>query len=244
MQFTRIPTVTGAILFDPSRISAPRDADFDPLWLEQQGRIRGLAQGRGNAWFLTPRQPGEAALVLRHFRRGGLLARFIHDQYLWRGESATRSFSELRLLGLIEAQGLSAARPVAARYVREGLSYRADLLTALIEDTRSLARCLSTGVSRLQWWQIGQTLRAFHDEGIFHADLNAHNILIDAEGAVHLVDFDRGRRRSLGRWRAQNLQRLKRSLEKLGLGQDPSALHAAWEALQTGYSLPRKAPLR
>jgi len=244
MQFTRVPTATGAILYDPARISLPSHADFDPRWLDQQGRIRGLAKGRGNAWFLAPRQPDEPALVLRHFRRGGLIARWVDDHYVWTGKSATRSFSEFKLLALMSDWTLPAARPVAARYVREGLTYRADLLTVWIEGTRSLAACLTSDVSRLQWWQIGHTLRAFHDAGIDHADLNAHNILLDTDGHVHLVDFDRGRRRSLGRWRARNLQRLKRSLEKLGRAQDPALFHAGWEALQTGYALPRKAPLR
>ena len=36
--------------------------------------------------------------------------------------------------------------------------------------------------------------------GVHHADLNALNILLADEGAVHVLDLDRGRIRARGAW--------------------------------------------
>jgi tRNA A-37 threonylcarbamoyl transferase component Bud32 len=91
------------------------------------------------------------------------------------------------------------------------------------------------------WHRLGATLGAFHAAGIFHADLNAHNILIDDREDVHLIDFDRGERRRLGSWAAGNIARLARSLQKIG---GPDVHSNEWRALLTGYQTPRSAPLR
>jgi 3-deoxy-D-manno-octulosonic acid kinase len=170
--------------------------------------------------------------VLRHYRRGGLVARLVADRYLWTGEEATRAFRELRLLALIESLGLPAARPVAARYVRHGLWYRADLLTVAIAAAQPLAERLDAGPGDALWPRLGATIRAFHDAGIRHADLNARNLLVCADGAVQLIDFDRGMLCRPGRWRAANLARLARSLQKFG-GPDPHS--GQWRALLDGY---------
>jgi 3-deoxy-D-manno-octulosonic acid kinase len=237
MRLERIATETGAILYDPSRLDHPTAADFDPAALAAAGRVTGTATGRGHAWFLAAAPRSRAgATVLRHYRRGGLAARLAADRYLWRGAEATRCFRELRLLAEIEALGLPAARPVAARYARAGLSYRADLLTLAIPGARPLAACLGEALPEALWRRIGTTLRAFHDAGIRHADLNARNVLLDAGGGVHLIDFDRGARVAPGAWRARNLARLEHSLRKLG-----GAAAPGWAALVEGYRAPPRS---
>jgi len=242
MRLERIATETGAILYDPSRLDHPAAADFDAQALAAAGRVTGTASGRGSAWFLAPSHGGGAAMVLRHYRRGGLVARLVADRYLWRGAEATRAFRELRLLAVLEALGLPAARPVAARYLRAGVAYRADLLTLAIPGARPLAACLGERLAPALWRRIGATIGAFHDAGVCHADLNAHNVLLDGDDAVYLVDFDRGARLAPGPWRERNLGRLARSLTKLGgIG---STASAGWAALLEGYRAPRNAPPR
>ena len=231
MRLERIPTGTGAILYDPSRLDHPCPADFDPAALGAAGRVAATAPGRGSAWFLAPR-PGGAPQVLRHYRRGGLVARLIEDRYLWSGAEATRGFRELALLARIEALGLPAARPVAARYERAGAWYRADLLTVAIEGARPLAELLDGAQGAAPWPLVGRTIRAFHDAGIRHADLNARNILVAGDGTVHLIDFDRGAEARPGAWRAANLARLARSLAKFG---GPGTESEEWRALLAGY---------
>ena len=59
-------------------------------------------------------------------------------------------------------------------------------------NSEPLAARLSKGpLSLTQWIAIGRCIRRFHDAGVCHADLNAHNILLTPE-QVYLIDFDRG----------------------------------------------------
>lgn len=244
MRLERVPVEAGAILYAPARIDHPSDADFDPEPLRAAGRIVGSAQGRGSVWFLSAPGDSRACFVLRHYRRGGLIARLVADRYLWRGEDATRAFRELRLLARLEALGLPAVRPVAARYRRAGITYRADLITVAVPGARSLASRLSAGLPFADWQRVGAVIRAFHDAGVRHADLNAHNVLFDERGNVQLVDFDRGAIVSPGAWREANLARLKRSLLKLGAFGADEDRAPAWLELRAGYDAPRSAPPR
>ena len=66
-----------------------------------------------------------------------------------------------------------------------------------------------------RWAAIGRCLRRFHDAGVQHADLNAHNIMLGEQGEVWVLDFDRGRLRHPGAWRERVLDRLARSLAKI-----------------------------
>ena len=62
---------------------------------------------------------------------------------------------------------------------------------------------------------MGDCIARFHQQHVYHADLNANNILFDESGRVYLIDFDRGAIKKHGRWKQANLQRLQRSLFKL-----------------------------
>src|SRR6056297_607672 len=81
---------------------------------------------------------------------------------------------------------------------------------------------------------------ALHDAGVCHADLNAHNIQLGGQGAVWLLDFDRGRLRRPGAWQRRNLARLLRSLEKLRANV-PGFRYGAgdWRELVAGYRVGR-----
>jgi 3-deoxy-D-manno-octulosonic acid kinase len=75
-----------------------------------------------------------------------------------------------------------------------------------------------------------------HRAGVDHADLNAHNILLDSQGVVSVIDFDRGRLRSPGSWRNANLLRLHRSLGKIARSLPPDRFTAAvWSGFMAAY---------
>lgn len=232
LRLARTDDGRGAILYDPSRIDQPVAADFDPDALARAGRIRVAAEGgRGSAWFLAARG-SHGEWVLRHYRRGGFVARFVRDAYAWPGADAVRSFRELRLLAELERLGLPAPTPVAARYVRRGLVYRADLITVAIPGVQPLSARMGPDLPLGAWRNVGACIRRFHDAGVFHADLNAHNVLLDAANRVWLVDFDRGELRARGAWTHANLARLERSLVKVSAGRY-RAEH--WATLLEGY---------
>ncbi len=204
---------SGAMLYDASRAGNADGSWFDPQWWARRGQVQVTGEGRGQALFITA---DERRLVLRHYQRGGWAARLSADRYWWRDESQTRSFVEWHLLYLMRRAGLPVPTPIAAGYRRAGRTYTADLLTERIERAASLAARLAAGPLPLTTWiAIGRCVRRFHDEGVDHADLNAHNILLDEEGRVWLIDFDRGRLRRPGLWCDGNLVRLRRSVEKI-----------------------------
>ena len=84
--------------------------------------------------------------------------------------------------------------------------------------------------------EVGALVARFHRAGVWHADLNAHNVLVTS-GALYLIDFDRGRlRKPAPRWCRANLRRLRRSLLKLGAGTDPAAFEQnVWGPLVARY---------
>lgn len=211
---------------------------FDPDWLHKSGQLTGTSTGRNTAWFL--RHAGRD-LVLRHYWRGGMVGRIIKDRYLREPVEKSRAMREFTLLNWMHDHGLPVPRPIAARCSAAGLWYRADLLMERIADTHTLAdRLTSTPLTPADWMQIGAVIARMHSLGVHHSDLNCRNILLDGQGRIWLIDFDKCERRAAGGWMQDNLARLERSLIKEKTKtptlrwSDPD-----WGALLEGY---RNAP--
>jgi 3-deoxy-D-manno-octulosonic acid kinase len=251
----RIATARGAMLADPDSLGPLTDAEFDaifePKFWAGRGELVDVTGGRGAAWFVGA---ARRQWALRHYRRGGFIARLSADRYLWTGEARVRAFAEWRLLAELTRRGLPVPKPIAARYQREGVLYRCDLITQRIADARPLSAVLSFApVQERTWRDIGVAVAGLHAAGADHADLNAHNILVDGGGAVSVIDFDRGRLRApgawpagapgrAGAWQARNLSRLHRSLIKVTGDLPPDRFSAAaWDWLLAGYA---SAPVR
>ncbi|MGB0134859.1 3-deoxy-D-manno-octulosonic acid kinase [Dokdonella sp.] len=206
------PTATGAILFDAAQMPVAEEK-----WFQQSTDAHAApddAGGRGSVYFLDA---PFGACVLRHYRRGGFVSNFNKERYLWSGRNRTRAFQEFRLLAKLHEAGLPVPSPLMARYTRRGLVYRADLITGQIPGSRTLAvRLAARDLDAALAIRVGRMLAGFHAHGLWHADLNAHNILVDAGGKVWLIDFDRCRlRKPAMSWQQGNLDRLLRSLRKL-----------------------------
>jgi tRNA A-37 threonylcarbamoyl transferase component Bud32 len=219
------------ILYDAALIEHPNEALFSPE--SHETRLK-TAEGRGEAIFYEYQG---LELVLKHYHRGGMVARLSNDRYLRRRLENTRSFKEWRLLSHLQKLKLPAPVPVAASVIKKGLFYRADLVTKEITNVETFAdllleKTLDTDI----WRDVGSCLRSFHDQNVYHADLNARNILIGDTG-IHLIDFDKGAIRYLGdSWKASNLTRLKRSLLKFKSKED--SFHFSednWRSLLAGY---------
>ncbi len=239
----RIDTSQGAVLVDaPSfeAVGAPQpDAPFAPELWAARGALGPVTAGRGAAWFLAA---GREHWVLRHYRRGGLIARASRDCYLWCGERRVRAFREWRLLAYLSGLGLPVPRPIAAHYRRSGALYRCDLITQRITDAQPLSAVLGAApLADNSWRAVGAAVARLHAAGADHADLNAHNILVGdaaggAAGVISVIDFDRGRLRTPADWTRGNLARLHRSLVKITGSLPPDRFPAAaWESLLAGY---------
>jgi 3-deoxy-D-manno-octulosonic acid kinase len=238
---TRLQTTDdGAILFDAGAVAQAGTTRFEPLWFDPEhwrarGEVVRLGAGRGSA-ARVPAPGGD--WVLRHYHRGGMVARVLGDRYLWNGAERTRGFAEFRLLAELARRGLNVPLPVAARYRRTGVHYRADLVTRWIDGAQTLAeRVRAESANTADAARVGACIAEFHAAGAHHADLNAHNILLDAQ-RVWLLDFDRGSLRTPARsWQLVTLARLRRSLLKLGAARDGEQRFDAtfWGPLMAAY---------
>jgi 3-deoxy-D-manno-octulosonic acid kinase len=222
------------ILYDPRIADQPRNEWFSA---EKWPPLAPLATGAGRC---PPRVVtfGAEPWILRHYTRGGLVARVVEDSYVWTGPDRTRAFREWRLLGELQKRGLPVPRPVAARVARSGLTYRADLITVQIDGAVPMSALLARGeLGPATMRAVGRCIARFHRAGVWHADLNAHNVQIDPQGRVFLLDFDRGCLRTpRERWQRGNLRRLRRSILKTAGSADSAAANPAWEDLVAGYA--------
>ncbi|HKU79497.1 MAG TPA: 3-deoxy-D-manno-octulosonic acid kinase [Rhodanobacteraceae bacterium] len=224
-----------AMVFDANLPEAPTAEWFDAPWWQARERMRPVEGGRGGVAFLdTP----VGLCVLRHYRRGGWMAPLMGDRYLWNGRARSRGFAEFALLAALSLRGLPVPRPIAARFQRRGPYYRADLITRAIEGASTLTQAVrDRRLDAALAERVGALVARFHAAGVDHADLNAHNILVDRE-QLWLIDFDRGEIRATGTaWKLANLARLKRSLLKVGAcDHDEAALdRQIWVPLMRGY---------
>ena len=228
--FERLAIDRGAILFDPRRVAVPGEQLFDPAHWHAQGALTQLPGGRGSIQFIDN---DEHRWVMRRYLRGGMAALIARDSYLYSGEERTRAFRELRLLAALRERELPVPAPIAARYVRDFLTYQAELITERLPGARSLSEVIAAGgMDDARWAAIGRCIRHFHDAGVQHADLNAHNIMLGEHREVWVLDFDRGRLRQPGSWSRRVLDRLARSLAKVSAGA------TEWQA---GFALLRLA---
>jgi len=181
---------------------------FEPAAYGSQAAKVGQG-GRQAAWFV---QGPFGAAVLRHYRRGGLVARYNESSYLWQGRERTRSWREFQVMSYLHHKGLAVPPVLAAAWWRRGLCYRAALMTRRLPDVSPLCQALE----RASPERVAHEIARMHQFEVWHADLNAYNILLDANDKVWLIDFDRARQGALSRSQAlDNLQRLRRSLVKV-----------------------------
>jgi 3-deoxy-D-manno-octulosonic acid kinase len=136
--------------------------------------------------------------VVRHYHRGGFIARFNADRYVNAGEP--RPLRELNASIAARAAGVPTPEVMAAIVYGYGLTYRADLVTRYISDSADLAD-VSLGEEQWSesdrvaaWSAAGVLLRCAFDAGVKHVDLNLRNVLIartEQSMNAHLLDLDR-----------------------------------------------------
>ena len=91
----------------------------------------------GGRTAVTPAQlDGIGSVVIKHYRRGGLLRHFIKHRYLKFGK--TRAQREFELLDIVGNFGINVPQPIAFAH-RGRLFYRAWLITREIHQPLSLA---------------------------------------------------------------------------------------------------------
>jgi 3-deoxy-D-manno-octulosonic acid kinase len=200
---------------------------------------RPLAAGRGGSFAASV---AGHEIVVRPCRRGGLVARLLHDTYWgWR----PRPFRELQLVEALRRRDVPVVEVHGAGVRWLGPAcYRGWLVTRYVRGARTLWEWVSAGgvpaaERTAVLHAVGQAVRRLHDAGARHPDLNLHNILVAAAGGtgpeVWLIDFDRPAL-AAGAYagRTADLARLRRSARKL----DPAGARltaADLECIEAAY---------
>lgn len=189
------------------------DDYFTADYWRGKDKIKGSATGRSTAWFIAA---GEQGMLLRHYYRGGLVGKINKDRFAREAIAKSRAMAEFELLIRLRECQLPVPKPLAARYEKAPVwGYRADILVEIIPQAEDLFKLLGQRhLTTQEWRQVGSVIRLFHATGVYHSDLNCHNIMLDADGKVWLVDFDKCDFREAGEWQQANMARLLRSLHK------------------------------
>lgn len=137
---------------------------------------------------------GIGRVVIKHYRRGGVLGRVVSHRYLRLG--ATRCENEFQMLLRVRAMGVSAPEPILFAY-RGSLLYKAWLVTREVERSKSLFQLAQEGgvqggldpVAITE--KVADLVTRLIVNGVKHVDLHPGNVLIDEHGDVFLIDFDK-----------------------------------------------------
>ena len=159
--------------------------------------------GRGTVHAVPAPVPGpdrRSRWAVRHYRRGGAVASLLDDRYLRLGRP--RPFRELAASATARERGVATPAVMAGAVYPAGIHYRCDLVTEVVPDARTLARVLHDTDGTRGWLDAmvaaGRLVDALGEAGVFHVDLNAHNIVFeDGDPArTWVLDLDRARIRS------------------------------------------------
>jgi 3-deoxy-D-manno-octulosonic acid kinase len=210
--FTQKTIDNNIILFDTAVFSDPTASMFKADYWQSKKSLTGSSSGRGTTYFFKYQSK---EYVLRHYLRGGLMGKVLDDQYLFAGMNQTRPWRELHLLAQMHELALPVPYPVAAKVSRGFAYYRADLIIERIEQARDVHQLLlKKPLEERVWRNIGACIAQFHQQQVFHHDLNIRNIMLDAKQKVWLIDFDKCEFKTGNSWKKANLLRLERSLAK------------------------------
>jgi len=197
---------------------------------------RASTTGTGNRAGAFRLNVGDAPeLFARRAKRGGLIRYLLTDLYFG---FDPRPLRELAVTVEARRRGIAVADPMGAMVERAGFgAYRGFFLTRAIAGL-TLWEFLQTDddpiVRELVLRQVREAIDAMHERGLFHADLNLNNVMVENASesfAVKLLDLDKARleRGALSMTRRQaNYARLLRSARRL----DPHGRHIDAAALK------------
>lgn len=201
------------------REGAPEVADLLRRWARNDlPPARTLPGGRGGvgAFLLRP----DLGVVLRPYRRGGLIGRVNRSRYLG---VAARPFRELRAAVAVAAAGVPTPEPLGAavRWDAPGV-YRGAFVTRELWGAANLWRFLQQASPEQRGPACAAAaalVRQLHAAGALHPDLNLQNFLIrrSASGLdAWLIDLDGVRFATVtARHRQAAFDRICRSIRKL-----------------------------
>jgi serine/threonine protein kinase len=154
-------------------------------------------------------------VVVKHYRRGGVLACFVRRTYLAVGK--TRCQAEFEQLENARRLGISVPEPIAFA-VKGTLFYQAWLVTREIAHATSLAQIsrISPERAAASMSPLCREVSKLVEHKILHADFHPGNVLINENNTVFIIDFDRSKHftKSKDRLKARYRRRWCKAIQK------------------------------
>lgn len=228
--------MSGELTADPKWVGVLTEAGFDRAERWRRELAAGeQSSGRGTTAVL--RLDGWPALRLKQMRRGGLVGPLWRDRYPGR----SRALANYRLPREAIARGVATPCPVALMTLAgpPGL-VRAWLALEEIEPAEDLMRMLREGrpPDAAGWRALIDAVRALHDAGVEHPDLNLGNLLLQPPATGWVLDLDRARLHPdplAPELRERALARMERSFAR-AIDPDPAAGEAFAARIRDLYS--------
>jgi tRNA A-37 threonylcarbamoyl transferase component Bud32 len=194
------------------------------------------ASGRGGARRVVLR--GGKVVYVRKYLRGGLVRFLVRDLYLLR---PPRPIRELEATETARAAGCRVPIVHAVGVEESGPFYRGWIVTSAIEGATAYIDVLAAADEAARGVLLaaaGRAIRDLHDAGVYHPDLNGHNLLVGGDGEVAVIDFDRAVVGAPDQHRLaqKGRDRFWRSLRKLMAARGAGLGEAERRWLERGYA--------
>lgn len=206
---------------------------------------------RPEATFLAGRRPvvvgvlGQRRVLVKRLYHGGFLAPLTGDRFL----SPWRALTNLAVADTLAARGIATPDVLFVAWRRGGVVVRMEMGFEVVEGSEDAAAAAFGRDGRppkdapAVMAAVGRLVAALHRAGVYHCDLNLKNFLLTPSGQVMILDVDKASvgARPLGvQARRRNLNRLARSVRKLGRGVvSPSEIEGLLSHLVSSYETAR-----
>ena len=201
------------IQYDPNALKNFSSKLFNIDYITKEGLIKSIISGRGKTYEI---EFGGNRFILKHYIRGGFIAKISYDKYFFDTVSSSRAVKEYNFLNNLFSKDLPVPKPVALQVIINKFTYTADLITRKINNEGTLYDFVKNKKMNLKLWDtLENTLQKFYKENVYHSDLNAKNIIIDNTDNFYFLDFDNSYFFYKNTLFLKSLNRLDRSLSKL-----------------------------
>lgn len=131
-------------------------------------------------------------VVVKRYTRGGVIRVFNSSTYLKIFQY--RCKEEFTLLVLLRQLGIRVPRPIAFAYHGK-LLYKAWLISQEIKNARTLAELSRSEPDRVEELMptLIDQLDMLIDNRIYHVDFHPGNVIVNDQGQLFIIDFDRAR---------------------------------------------------
>ena len=157
-------------------------------------------------------------VVVKYYQRGGLIRHVVRNAYLRSG--CPRSHSEYLMLKKVKDLGVPCPEPLVWA-IRGGLFYKAFLVTGEIMDQQPLTDYCAghPDLCDRAVEKTAENVAVLVKNRIHHVDLHPGNVLVDKEGGIHIIDFDKACMSSMkpARLMGAYIRRWKRAVKKHSL---------------------------